>query len=524
MSRVTLALTAVAFTAFPLPARAQNDPALAARIEAVTSRPEFAHAIWGIEIFDADQGKPIFAVNADKLMFPGSTTKLLSAGAALATLGPDHRFRTRVYRTGELKKDGTLQGDLVLVASGDPNLSQRLQPDGTLAFENHDHSYGGAPDTRAVPGDPLVVVKRLAGQVAARGVRKVSGRVLVDASLFPEGTRELGTGVFVSPVSVNDNVLDVTIGPGAKAGDPGSLGVSPPTRVVRIVNNVRTTPADTEIRLADPEEHLEADGSVTVTLNGGYPLGRPARLYAYPIPSPSRFATSVLVDALRDSKVMVKEPGPGAAKVVDFSKLATSYTPDRVVAEHVSAPATEMIKVILKVSQNMHASAMPVLLGALHGKERNLNGFDLEREWLQKEGLDTRGAQQADGAGGDAHFTPEFMVSYLRMMSKRPDFAAFHAALPILGKDGTLAQIQTGSPAAGHVHAKTGTFAVGDPLNKGILVTAKGLAGYTTTASGRHLILAVYVNRVLVSTAEDEVTRVVGQALGEIAAAAYLTN
>jgi D-alanyl-D-alanine carboxypeptidase/D-alanyl-D-alanine-endopeptidase (penicillin-binding protein 4) len=318
-------------------------------------------------------------------------------------------------------------------------------------------------------------------------------------------------------------VLDVTIGPGGRAGDPGLISISPPTRVVRIVNHVRTAAADAEIRLADPEERLEADGSVTVTLSGGYPVGKAARLYAYPVPSPSRFATSVFIDALRAGKIVVKEPGP-AARVVDFSKLATSYTPDHVVAEHVSAPATEMIKVILKVSQNMHASAMPVLLGALYGRERNLNGFDLEREWLQREGLDTRGAQQADGAGGDAHFTPEFMVSYLRMMSKRPDFAAFHAALPILGKDGTLAQIQGGSPAAGRVHAKTGTFAVGDPLNKGILVTAKGLAGYTTTASGRHLILAVYVNRVLVSNAEDEVTRVVGQALGEIAAAAYLTN
>ena len=72
--------------------------------------------------------------------------------------------------------------------------------------------------------------------------------------------------------------------------------------------------------------------------------------------------------------------------------------------------------------------------------------------------------------------------------------------------------------------SKTGTYAGSDPLNKGIFVTAKGLAGYTTTASGRHLILAVYVNRVLVSTAEDEITRVVGQALGEIANAVYLTN
>ena len=69
---------------------------LAARIERITSRPEFAHAIWGIEIFDADLGKTLYTVNADKLMFPGSTTKLLSAGTALATFGADHRFHTKV--------------------------------------------------------------------------------------------------------------------------------------------------------------------------------------------------------------------------------------------------------------------------------------------------------------------------------------------------------------------------------------------------------------------------------------------
>ncbi|MEO8359903.1 MAG: D-alanyl-D-alanine carboxypeptidase [Vicinamibacteria bacterium] len=82
------------------------------------SGPEFAHSIWGIEVFDADQGKAIYSINADKLMFPGSTTKLLTAGTALAKLRADHRFHTRVYRMGDLKKDGTLTGDLVLVASG----------------------------------------------------------------------------------------------------------------------------------------------------------------------------------------------------------------------------------------------------------------------------------------------------------------------------------------------------------------------------------------------------------------------
>ena len=521
MFRFRRVLAVLALAALPTLVRAQNDPALASRVERVTTRPEFAHAIWGIEVFDADLGKPLYAVNADKLMFPGSTTKLLSAGTALATLGADHRFHTKIYRTGELTKDGTLKGDLVLVASGDPNLSQRMRPDGSLAFEDHDHSYGGSRDTRAVPGDPLVVIKALAAQVAAKGVKRITGRVLVDATLFSEATRELGSGVVIAPISVNDNVLDVTIGPGAKVGDPAAISVSPPTRYVRIVNKTRTVSADSGISLTSPDLHPEADGSVTVTQTGGYPLAMPARLYAFPVPVPSRFATSVLVDALRARGIAVSEAAV-TEKSPDFAALAASYSIDHALAEHLSAPATEMIKIILKVSQNMHASAMPLLLGALYGKAKHQNGYDIEREWLQKEGLDTRGAQQADGAGGDAHFTPEFMVSYLAMMAKRPDFAAFHAALPILGRDGTLASIQPQSPAAGKVHAKTGTFAVGDPLNRGTFVTAKGLAGYTTTASGRHLILAIYVNRVLVPSDEDAITRVVGQALGEVAAAAYL--
>src|SRR4029453_9935747 len=110
--------------------------------------------------------------------------------------------------TGDVDADGVLRGDLVLVASGDPNLSARVRPDDTLAFENEDHSYDGDPNTRAVPGDPLLVIRALASQVAARGIRKVDGRVLVDVTLFPEGQRELGTGVVISPIMVNDNIVD----------------------------------------------------------------------------------------------------------------------------------------------------------------------------------------------------------------------------------------------------------------------------------------------------------------------------
>jgi D-alanyl-D-alanine carboxypeptidase/D-alanyl-D-alanine-endopeptidase (penicillin-binding protein 4) len=206
-----------------------------------------------------------------------------------------------------------------------------------------------------------------------------------------------------------------------------------------------------------------------------------------------------------------------------------------VVAEHISPPLREEVKVTLKVSQNLHASMTPLLLGALLGKKgggstdgsndakdaKPETGFDHERRFLESLGLDLSGAQQADGAGGDAHYTPAFMTAYLAAMAKRPDFPAFHAALPVLGRDGTLFDIQPASPAAGHVSAKTGTFIVDDPLNQRLLVTGKGLAGFLTTTRGRRLAFAIYVNNVSISREPNESKRVVGQALGEIAAAAY---
>src|SRR5262245_54285085 len=126
---------------FAFPASAQDT--LAARIQKVMDRPEFARANFGIEFFDLATGKVVYEHDAKKLFVPASTTKLLSEGTLLAKLGTDYRFHTKIYRTGTLDKKGRLKGNLILVASGDPNLSNRIRPDGTLAFVDEDHSYGG---------------------------------------------------------------------------------------------------------------------------------------------------------------------------------------------------------------------------------------------------------------------------------------------------------------------------------------------------------------------------------------------
>src|SRR5467141_2336147 len=231
------------------PARAQSQSTLAQRIQKVISRPEFAHANFGIEFYSLDTGKVVYALNADKLFVPASTTKILTEGTLLAKLGADYRFHTRVYRTGPIDKHGTLKGDLVLVASGDPNLSNRIQPDGTLAFVNEDHSYSGP----ALPGDPLLVIKELAKDVAATGIRKIGGRVLIDASLFPDGPREKGTNVVMSSVMVNDNVIDLVVSPGAKEGDPVDLKYSPQTSCIKFVNHLITSPEGAKPSFDQPD-------------------------------------------------------------------------------------------------------------------------------------------------------------------------------------------------------------------------------------------------------------------------------
>lgn len=511
----------------PTSARAQASAAplaprnaLASRIDSIVDRPDYRHAFFGIEIMSLDTHEPIYQLNAEKFFVPGSTTKLLTEGTVLELLGADHRFRTRVYRTGPVQRDGTLDGDLVLVAAGDPDLSNRVQPDGSLAFENEDHSYGGSPDTRAVPGDPLQVLRELAHQVRQHGISAVRGSVIVDASLFPEGDRELGTGVVISPIVVNDNVVDLTVAPGKTPGDSVTLHVSPATPYVRFVNRATTSVADSAPNINWASDSTAADGSHVVVVTGTVPAGKPGILFSWPVDEPTRFAEVSFAQALGAEEV--RASAIALARRPDLASLARGYADSMVVAEHVSPPLAQEVKVTLKVSQNLHASMGPFLLGALVAHEGTAKaGFAEERRFLTQAGLDLSGASQSDGAGGSAHFTPDFMVHFLAYMTTRKDFALYYAALPVLGRDGTLWNIQVNSPAAGHVHAKTGTYERDDLLNDMMMVDGKGLAGYMTTADGRRLAFAIYANNVAAGTDPDAITRGVGQALGEIAAAAY---
>lgn len=520
-----VALIAISGFLTQAPAGASPPNAMARDIASILARPAMRASQLGVAFYDLDRASMLYQRDANKYFVAASTTKVLTESTSLALLGPNYRFTTNVYRTGPIDGAGVLHGDVVLRGSGDPDLSGRIQPDGTLAFENEDHAYGstGIPDAKAVPGDPLAVLRDFAKQIRARGITSVSGGVIVDDSLFPDNTQELGTGTNVAPIAVNDNVVDVTLAPGAKPGDSVTVSVSPVTPYVTFVNDAVTGAARSANTIAIPSaDAADAAGNRRVTISGSFPIGTHPILYAYAVPSAKRFAEVAFAQALATAGVRV---AASQSTDSDTKALAAAYTTANVIATHVSPPLSQDVKITLKVSDNLHAAMMPYLWGALLAHDTTdpqAAGFKLENAFLKRAGFDPLDFVQNDGEGANAFFQPAKLVRFLAYVRRQPYFADVYGGLPILGVDGTLYNIQNGKPAAGKVHAKTGTNGNGDLLNGNrLFLTGKGLLGYMTTRSGKHLAFCVYVNNIAGPPSEDVMTAA-GQIAGEIANDGYL--
>jgi D-alanyl-D-alanine carboxypeptidase/D-alanyl-D-alanine-endopeptidase (penicillin-binding protein 4) len=502
-----------------LPASAQNALTLAQRIEQITARPIFKHSTVGVEVYDLTDQQILVAMNKDKLFTAGSTTKVVTEGTALALLGGDYRFHTRVYYTGSIAPDGTLQGDLVLVASGDPNLSGRVQLEDTLDFTASDHSYAGVLGGKSVPGEPLRVLKELASGVLMKGIWRIRGSVIVDASLFSSNHVEPGTHTTISPVVLNDNVIDVSAISDAAVGGPVSIQVAPELSYLKVINKVMTGKPDSDPELQFTSDIGEADGSHTVVLEGSVPAGRERAQAAYKVKDPVLFATEGFREALRWAGIVLDEPALEGTPASTFPANAQRT----MLVEHISPPFKEEVKLTLKVSQNLHAATTPYLLGAIlahNSADAFQKGLGLERRFLSSAGLDPESVSQLDGEGGiGSAFSPDFMVRFLAYMSRQPYGRLFFDSLPVLGRDGTLSQAMEDLPAAGHVHAKTGSYVVSNALNNGVMLLGKGLVGYVDAANGHKLIFAAYVNQVPLHNMDD--VAAVGGMLCEIAGLAY---
>jgi D-alanyl-D-alanine carboxypeptidase/D-alanyl-D-alanine-endopeptidase (penicillin-binding protein 4) len=490
---------------------------LPAAITAIIEAPRYALARWGIYVADRQTGEAIYDLRGDERFLAASTTKLYPGAASLEAYGPDYQFETPVYRTGAVEADGTLAGDLILVASGDPTMGGRTTADGGIAYTPVDHIYANVLPSLATltPEDPLAGLDDLARQVAGAGIRRVQGDVVVDARLFPAMEKD---GYVLTPIWINDNLVDITLTPGA-VGSPAAVTWRPQTAAYEVRADVQTVPAGQE-----PILTVTSPAPGVIAVAGQLPVDQPQALQTYQVANPPAFARTLLIEALERAGVEVAATATGANPDGVLPAVGSYAAVDQV-AVLTSPPFAENIKLIFKVSMNQHADLLIFLLALKHGETSFDAGLQRIPPFLEQLGLDPDQVSLSDGRGNAYTdlFSPRTVAHLLQAMATQPDFPAYFDALPILGVDGSEADTVTPtSPVRGKVVAKSGTTVAGDMMNGRPLVMVRALAGYLTARSGRELIFAIYVSDVPLADVLDVLTVISEQ--GSIAEVIFDSN
>jgi D-alanyl-D-alanine carboxypeptidase/D-alanyl-D-alanine-endopeptidase (penicillin-binding protein 4) len=464
------------------------------RIAALLSAPDLAHGFWGIEVVSLTTGETLYTLNSDKLFTPASNTKLFTTAAGLALVGPDYKFRTTVETTGTLDRYGRLNGDLVLVGHGDPNLSGRELP--------YDQRTQRADD-------PIQALESLADALVQKGVKFIDGDIVADDSYFAferygEGWSQddlvWADGAPVSALTINDNVVFVNILPADRAGEKAFVTIKPFTDYYRLDNRIVTTSAGTGRKFFVNRE----PGSMVLTLWGNLPLDDPGTNEALAIEDPAEFAAQLFRQLLEKRGIVVY--GRQRTRHTELATLST-FTATAVVASgggseagtrpfktdqpitlasYDSKPLVEDVRVINKVSQNLHAEILLRLLGRERGTAGTVEGgLEVMREFLTKAGIASDQYVFYDGSGLSRQnlVTPHAVIQLLRYASAQPWGAAYKSSFPVAGVDGSLSERLKAPRLEKRVLAKTGS-----------LGGVKTLSGYATTDSGQTVAFSILSN------------------------------
>jgi D-alanyl-D-alanine carboxypeptidase/D-alanyl-D-alanine-endopeptidase (penicillin-binding protein 4) len=492
MRRVSLAIFVCALLASGAQAASHKHANLKKQVERILEQPDLGRGFWGLEITSVTTGKVLCSINADKMFTPASNTKLFTTAAALALIGPDYKFRTTVETNGSLDKYGRLSGDLVLIGRGDPNLSGRELPYNT-------HTQRDA--------DAVRVLEKLADELAQKGVKYVDGDIVADDSYFAferygEGWSQddlvWPDGAPVSALTVNDNVIFVNILPGARAGDRAFVSVTPFADYYTIDNRLLTTPAGSGRKIYINRE----PGSTTLTLWGTISMDDSGVNEGLAIEDPAEFAATLFRHLLEMRGIAVygkqrthhtelaslstfSTTVVAATRGGDEHSLTTPVGP-LVLGEYQSAPLSQDIEVINKVSQNLHAEILLRLLGREKGTGGTVQaGLEVLRGFLNNAGVPAEEYVFYDGSGLSRQnlVTPHAVVELLRYASAQPWGSEFRDSLPIAGKDGSLADRFKDLDPAAQVYGKTGS-----------LGGVKTLSGYAVTSKGEQIGFSILAN------------------------------
>jgi len=475
------------------------DGELGSEVEKILNSSFYRYSEWGYLEVDPSDGRTVRALAPpDRLYIPGSSTKLFSVSATLDDLGFDHRLETPIYAQGEVKYD-TLTGDLVLVASGDLTMGGRTTTDGTVAFTSVDHTYANdVPGATLTTEDPLAGLDEIAEQVRDSGITRVDGDVVVDDRLFdppPTGEPNPNLDPWPSPITINDNVIDVEITPGQVGEAPESVTWRPQVAPYQIDVQAETVSAGEPNTVS---VSTASDGHIVVSGNIAADAGKLLRVAT--IEDPATFARTALIEALQRAGVSVSASPTGSNPTSDLPEKG-SYEADAKVATYESPPFSEYAKLILKVSHNYGANLNVCLMAVEAGSTDCNDGFPVMKSFFEKASVDTSQVALADGRGGNPsdRFTPQAATDLLRYWLEQPQTETSRMMLPELGVDGSLADVCEDCPANGKVFAKTGTVALPDLIN-GRLIQAESLGGYLEVEPGRFHVFYLVVNG---ATAQD---------------------
>jgi D-alanyl-D-alanine carboxypeptidase/D-alanyl-D-alanine-endopeptidase (penicillin-binding protein 4) len=452
------------------PKRAAAAARFAGRAETLLAASPARKGDWGLLIVDAETGETLFERNADGYFVPASNMKLFTTALALAKLGPDYKFHTTLETRGTLSPEGTLSGDVLLVGRGDPNLSNRRFP-----FEQREE----------FDGPPEKVLIELAEALAARGVKEISGDVIGDDSYFPRERYPNGWeiddmvweyGAAISSIVVDDNTVALTLTPGEKMGDPVLASVSPLTPDFALENDVSTSAPGVKSDLTLTRE----PGANLVVVRGTLPAKGTPRKLVLAIEEPALHAASLLRGLLSERGVKVD----GKIRAVHVAD--TDGAPRTILAEHVSVPLGDSVKLINKISQNLHTEMLLRTVARQNGLWSSAEEMlKTPQDFYAAAGIAPDDVMQTDGSGLSRHdlVTPRAIVTLLEYAEGQTWFAPYYRSLPVAGVDGSLQDRMKATVAAGRIHAKTGS-----------IEHVRTLSGFAETPSGRRLIFSFLGN------------------------------
>ncbi len=482
-------LTTILLTGFSLNAAEKTLPE---EMQKIMHQAKYEHSIWGIFVKNLQTGEILFDLNSEKLFSPASTTKLFSVAALLHAFGDDYRFKTPVFATGKIE-NGQLQGNLILVAQGDLTMGGRELNTDKIAFTKLDHIIANeVPGVILTPEDPLQGLKALAKQVYQKGIKEINGDVVIDDSLFETIQKR---GMALTPIIINENLIDIVINP-TDLDQPASLTWRPEVPGYAVDNQIKTVAKDGPIAINISSDDL----GHKILVQGTVPIDQHDIVRTFSIKDPKYFARAAFVQALQHQGVKVNVPKEQTTQ----DQSLNSYKDLQQIALWTSPPLSEYAKLILKVSHNLGADLVPLLLASQKGKKTFVDGMHLLGDFATQEvKLSPNSFVFIDAAGGNENrLTPQAEIQLLEYLHKLPhsQFQHFFDALPILGVDGSLADFAKKTQAAGKVRAKPGTGVALNLATEKFFLITQAYAGYIEGKNNHLFAYMLVVNNASMPT------------------------